>query len=1531
MTAAMIKKFPLAEGFNPFFKLFFFVSVLWLFSVQKGFTQETLIDFNFQTATLPAGVTSDGSISTSGSTGSCTDCSLGRINIALSGHLQMEVASASMVRVTMKSSASGVRTVIIKYKYQGQPEFTTAGTVPVPGAGGWFDLHTLFPALVSTDPITIRMENSATGGQFHIHDLLVKSNPDAQTAAEIIAFKIPGQMGNESINNAEARVDINVPSGTPLAAVVPSIISISTGASITPTSGTARDFSGGAMVPYEVTAPNGINKKNWTVKVTEVLSDAKDILTFKLSNDQLGSAIINKVAGTILLVMPAGSTLTNMVPVELTVSPNATIIPVAGTARDFSAPVNYTVTAQNGTTKNWSVTVNNPENTFTDYQAEEAVFTGAAESNNAGFTGTGFVNFTPDGENTINFTVCQAVGGSFSIKFRYANGSAGARVGKLYVNEVFRKDLEFAPTGAWTTWAEEMDEVAMLAGINNIRINWDTADGPNLDKLVLAGAPCAKFQLTVNTTNSGTVSLSPARFGNRYFEGETATILAQSTPAIQFQNWSGDATGSSNPLVVTMNSEKNISANFGIVPTYTLTVNVSGVGQVSLSPAGGEYAAGTEVTLTATGTLGSSFISWSGAVSGNLATTTVTMDANKVVGAAFTNSAQINFENPVGFASVNTGSTYPEFNGKVTGGQNALDTFWVNGPADFDALAWRLYYRNRAYKIGTPQNGVPKAPLVIAFKEGVYPEGTSASSAWGNSMMTIQEQGDLTIIGEKNVVLKFGFNIKRSWNIIIRNLNFQDYYDDGINIGEAETHHIWIDHCTLGHPTTRPTNTEHPDGGIDSKAGASYITISWCLVRNSWKTSLVGHSDGNGSEDNGKLRVTYFANYFTGTNSRNPRVRFGEVHVLNNLNEQVGLYGIAAANTARVVAEGNFYLNTRWPMYADRTVADFKAVYGNNTDNVFTSKTGNYPAAYLKQFNNDYDDSGLPVITAQILPAMLNPGGRSVKFDELNPHLAFNPSAYYSYTPFTPSEVRTIVPLFAGADKVDFFGVPPTFATVTVNQALTPFTQETEGVPSDFQTYTVSGSNLTEGVSITPPLHYEVSADGGATWFSNALPMVLPQNGGILSETTIRIRLNATAPGNYAGNILHNTQNLAPPVNVPVNGSTGGVIVPPAPGFKTLQHWPLTENATDLAADRATGVTPSTQTMNNFYVSNGTQVPAVTAFSAQRGQAFGASSNGDGTWTTAVGGPGGSLNRNNYLQFTVTADAGYRLRVDSLYATTAFYFTSSNTRLGVSYSKNGFAEDFSEVSTSPGGFTSPITVTQQNTGPTVEYALSFAGPDSVVLLPGESLTFRLYYSCGSGSAGRYAMLKNVRVTGFSGPAAVLPLRLRSFTGLKLLDNIQLDWTTDRESNTSHFEVEKSTDGLKYNTAGKVSAQNTGGINHYRFMDANINPLNYYRLKMADKDGSFTYSHVVLIRANGITNVPGLYPNPATNRVMLVHQAGVSGAQITVTDLSGRQMKTQRTMAGVTQTTLSVEGLPAGLYLITIQSGTDRQTYKLRKE
>lgn len=407
-------------------------------------------------------------------------------------------------------------------------------------------------------------------------------------------------------------------------------------------------------------------------------------------------------------------------------------------------------------------------------------------------------------------------------------------------------------------------------------------------------------------------------------------------------------------------------------------------------------------------------------------TKTWTVNVNKIDVTGF---PAVNFNNVIGFAAV----TADGFTGPTTGGAaqilgRANDTVYINGPAEFAKLCTILQKR---IKYKTYSNN----PLTIVLEAGIYTGAGGVESVWANEMLTIQEQENLTIIGRKNVILNFGINVKRSSNLLIRNITIQDYYDDGINIGDPESHHVWIDHCTVGHPTTLPADSEHPDGGIDVKDGSSYVTISWTKYRNSWKTGLVGHSDNpaQGTIDAGRLKVTYFANYFYNTNSRNPRVRFGEVHVLNNLEEQVMLYGIAAANSASVYAENNFFLNTKWGMYADRTSADFKLVFGNNTDDTFTSKTGNYPATGLKQVGNEYDDSGLPIITAQINPAMLNPGGRSVKFDELNPTAVFTPSSYYSYSPMAASVVRKIVPLLAGADMVDFFPKAKTSTTLPLS------------------------------------------------------------------------------------------------------------------------------------------------------------------------------------------------------------------------------------------------------------------------------------------------------------------------------------------------------------------------------------------------------------------------------------------------------------------------------------------------------------------
>lgn len=978
--------------------------------------QTVLIDHHFQSNALPAGVTSDGVISPTKAADGV--CSQGMIQVNSGGYLQADVSSCSNFRVHMKSTSSSARAVRVKYKKEGAADYTIATSTLSVLLADSINLTRLFPDMVSNIPLSVRIE--PINGNIQIHDLYVAGSTSLSNAAEITEFKLPGQIGSEVINSANGTIAINVPLEANLSSVTPSKVTISSQATISPAAASPQNFSG--EVTYTVTAQNGTTVKTWKVNVTKIASAAKEITTFKLLNEQIGEAVINSAAGIVTITVPISANISNIAPVTLALSPFATVAPAANTQRDFTQPVSYTVTAQDNSTKTWQIIVNkvDPNAVFFDYQAEDAEFTGKKDNSHANYTGTGFIDFLADGENSIIFTVCQQQAGTQTAKFRYSIAKDDIRKGNLYVNDAFIKTLDFTRTATFDDWSEETAALTLLMGVNRIKITWDSTDGPNLDKLSLTGAPCSSYTVNVTSTNSGKVTLDPVRAGNKYFEGETVSLSAESTPALVFEGWSGDLTGNANPAHVTVNSNKNITANFRVVPTYKLNVNVDGIGEVSLSPAGGEYAENTVVTLTARSVLGSTFQGWQGDAGGTNAVTTVTMNSVKTVRATFTSAYTFNFEKVVGFAS----AAGDGFNGPAKGGQGAPDSVIINGPSEFNKLCETLYNRQQAYTKNITTGGIKKAPLVILLKAGIY-DGTQTLSTngakiFGNSMLDIPEQGDLTFIGEKNVVFKIGINVKRSYNLLIRNISFQDYYDDGINIGEPETHHIWIDHCTIGNPTAMPADHEHPDGGIDVKTGASYVTISWCKYQNSWKTGLIGHSDNNGAQDNGRLKVTHYNNWFYHTNSRNPRVRFGQVHVLNCLSESVMLYGIAASNSSQVFAENNFYLNTDWPMYADRTTADFKAVYGNNTDDAYTSKTGNYPAAGLRQTGNEYDDSGLPVITSQINPAMLNPGGRSIKFDEFNPNAVFNPRTYYDYDALPASVIRTIVPIYAGADKVTF-------------------------------------------------------------------------------------------------------------------------------------------------------------------------------------------------------------------------------------------------------------------------------------------------------------------------------------------------------------------------------------------------------------------------------------------------------------------------------------------------------------------------------
>ncbi|WP_281898529.1 pectate lyase family protein [Phytohabitans aurantiacus] len=160
-------------------------------------------------------------------------------------------------------------------------------------------------------------------------------------------------------------------------------------------------------------------------------------------------------------------------------------------------------------------------------------------------------------------------------------------------------------------------------------------------------------------------------------------------------------------------------------------------------------------------------------------------------------------------------------------------------------------------------------------------------------------------VGSGATITGGGLNVASVSNVIIRNINFRNWGDDAINVQYSTR--VWIDHNAFSNGY---------DGAVDIKRASDYVTVSWNRFFSHDKSALLGHSDSNGGEDRGKLRVTYNNNYFDGSNQRHPRVRFGNpVHVFNNYYRNVGSYGVASTCEAGVLVEGNYFENVSDPFH----------------------------------------------------------------------------------------------------------------------------------------------------------------------------------------------------------------------------------------------------------------------------------------------------------------------------------------------------------------------------------------------------------------------------------------------------------------------------------------------------------------------------------------------------------------------------------------------------------------------------------------
>lgn len=157
---------------------------------------------------------------------------------------------------------------------------------------------------------------------------------------------------NGTIDKDAKTVTVLLTEDTDLTELVP-VIKVGKYATIEPASGVAQNFTN--PVQYTVTAFNG-EKAVYSVAVRNFdPEDEKEIIGFAFPEISV-SAQIDNVGKTVYARVPEGTDVTNLVP-EITVSDGATVSPASGEVQDFTNPVVYTLTAVNGTTCEYTATV----------------------------------------------------------------------------------------------------------------------------------------------------------------------------------------------------------------------------------------------------------------------------------------------------------------------------------------------------------------------------------------------------------------------------------------------------------------------------------------------------------------------------------------------------------------------------------------------------------------------------------------------------------------------------------------------------------------------------------------------------------------------------------------------------------------------------------------------------------------------------------------------------------------------------------------------------------------------------------------------------------------------------------------------------------------------------------------------------------------------------------------------------------------------------------------------------------------------
>jgi hypothetical protein len=175
-------------------------------------------------------------------------------------------------------------------------------------------------------------------------------------------------------------------------------------------------------------------------------------------------------------------------------------------------------------------------------------------------------------------------------------------------------------------------------------------------------------------------------------------------------------------------------------------------------------------------------------------------------------------------------------------------------------------------------------------------------------------------------------------------------------------------------------------------------------------------------------------------------------------------------------------------------------------------------------------------------------------------------------------------------------------------------------------------------------------------------------------------------------------------------------------------------------------------------------------------------------------------------------------------------------------------------------------------------------------------------------------------------SVALPIKISSFTGVNKNNTISLNWQTLYEQNSSHYNVQRSVDGVNFTDVAKVAANGNSGIPlNYSYIDVLPGAVKmfktvFYRLKSVDIDGNFNNSDILALQLDKTDIQLLLSPNPAKDILQVQTGSGLAGnGVLTITDAMGRQVykKNIELQAGSNSIPVNISLLGAGVYNVRL--------------